>query len=123
MTRTQRKLFDFITTFIAEHGHNPTYEEMAAGIGTKSKGSVSRHIDNLVSAGAVTRSQHGHPFVLSGALTLYLPRDIAGKVAQLAQSTGVTPEAVVIEALRDRLGVFRSHKVSLETFSPEKVPA
>lgn len=47
LTRRQKEVLDFIAGFIGEHGYNPSYEEIAAGIGLSSLATVHKHITAL----------------------------------------------------------------------------
>jgi predicted transcriptional regulator len=38
------------------------------------------------------------------SLVINLPPELAGSLQELARQTGITPEDLVVEALRDRLG-------------------
>ena len=41
LTKKQKRLMDFLTEFIAEHDHSPSYREIASGLGLKSPASRS----------------------------------------------------------------------------------
>jgi len=49
VTPTQHKIYEFIKKFIAQHGHSPSFTEIAKGIGVspKSKSMISRYIQSL----------------------------------------------------------------------------
>ncbi len=53
MTPRQAELLDFIGTFIAKHGHSPSFDEMAAGT-TCSKSSVAARMVALRRIGKIT---------------------------------------------------------------------
>lgn len=55
MTPNQKQLLDFVTAHVAEHGYAPTYSEMQAGLGLKSRGQVADLIDRLVTEGRLRR--------------------------------------------------------------------
>ena len=47
LTRRQRELMEFLTGFIEKHGYNPSYDEIAAGLGLASLATVHKHIQAL----------------------------------------------------------------------------
>lgn len=53
LTERQRRLYDFLHTFTAEHGYCPTVREMAAGIGLRSSSNVNHHLYNLERMGLI----------------------------------------------------------------------
>ncbi len=53
LTVMQRKLVDFISNFVAEHGHSPSYGEICKAIGKSSKGSLHDMVQRLVHRGVL----------------------------------------------------------------------
>lgn len=49
MTEKQKKLHDFIATFITERGYSPSFAEMANHMNLKSKSGIHRMVQDLVS--------------------------------------------------------------------------
>jgi repressor LexA len=47
LTPRQKQLLDFLVEFIAEHGYNPSYEEIASGLQLASLATVHKHISAL----------------------------------------------------------------------------
>jgi len=47
MTSKQRQVLDFIHEFIQKNGHSPSYEEICAGLGRKSKASIHATVRRL----------------------------------------------------------------------------
>jgi LexA DNA binding domain len=111
LTRRQRETLDFIHCFYLEYGTSPSYAEIAAHLGNKVKQGAYRLVRALEARGAVTR-RPGQPRslapVLRNAVTLELPPDIDHAVRVLAQRARTTPEAVIIEAVHERLAGFRN---------------
>jgi SOS-response transcriptional repressor LexA len=109
LTRTQAKILDFIRNYILASGCSPAYREIALHLGAKptSHGMVSVHIKHMIAKGAL-RHEPGAKRALAIAaddvMVLSLPRDLADRVTELAHRARVTPQAVVVEALRSRLG-------------------
>ncbi len=56
LTRRQKEVMDFLSTFIAKHGYSPSYEEIASGLGLASLATVHKHIQALESKQYVRRS-------------------------------------------------------------------
>lgn len=119
LTRGERRILAYIREHIAVQGESPAYQEIAAGIGIRSKGRVSAVVAALVAKGVLTRGPHRSPrslaLIQDNTFTVELPADLAGFARDLAEQVGVAPEAVLIEALRDGLGTVRAHFVSRET--------
>ena len=109
LTRRQREALDFICAYYLECGASPSYGEIAAHLGLKSKNSTRRFVRALEARGAIT-CQHGKPRSLApvrrNAITVELRADLDRAVRVLAQRAGTTPEAVVVEAVHDRLAGF-----------------
>jgi len=55
MTRRQSQIYFFIKGFINENNFSPSYQEMADGVGLKSKSGIHFLIDGLVKQGKVRR--------------------------------------------------------------------
>ncbi len=51
LTRRQREIYDFVCTFIAEHGYSPSLEEIGARFGLASVATVHKHVAQLVAKG------------------------------------------------------------------------
>ena len=47
LTRRQKEVMDFLTTFMKKHGYSPSYEEVASGLGLASLATVHKHIQAL----------------------------------------------------------------------------
>jgi SOS-response transcriptional repressor LexA len=58
MTSKQAQLLNFIRTYMAAHGHSPSYDDMAAALGVASKGNISRYIDRLIGQGMIERRKN-----------------------------------------------------------------
>ncbi len=58
ITRRQKEVLDFLSTFTARNGYSPSYEEIAAGLGLSSLATVHKHIANLHAKGLLQRAQN-----------------------------------------------------------------
>lgn len=47
LSRKQRELYDYLSNFVAENGYAPTYQQMADGLGLKSRSSIFRRIKEM----------------------------------------------------------------------------
>ena len=56
LTQKQHQVLTFITRFTQTKGYAPSYEEIATGIGTRSRGSISKHIQSLIEKGYVEKN-------------------------------------------------------------------
>lgn len=57
LTPRLQELLTFIRTFTGKHGHSPSFDEMAAAVGLKSKSGVSSMLARLEERGAIVRRQ------------------------------------------------------------------
>ncbi len=56
LTRRQKEVMDFLSTFIVQHGYSPSYEEIATGLGLASLATVHKHVQALEAKQYVRRS-------------------------------------------------------------------
>jgi len=98
MTHRQARLLAFIRRYQREHGGvSPSYDEMAAAVGTKSKGSIGEMLDALAHEGRVTRTSHTRGIVVVNGLG-HVPDD---DLLEEVQRRGLLTEAG--RALRDEV--------------------
>ncbi|MCH8287717.1 MAG: transcriptional repressor LexA [Candidatus Marinimicrobia bacterium] len=55
LTKKQRRVMDYIGSFQELNGYSPSYEEIADGLGYRSKGTVHKHLKHLVEKGMITK--------------------------------------------------------------------
>src|SRR5687767_7619065 len=51
---TQDRVFDFLKSYVAEHGHGPKVREVCEAVGLSSTGSVQAHLRALRADGRIT---------------------------------------------------------------------
>lgn len=56
LTRRQREIYDFVCSFIAEHGYSPSLEEIGARFELASVATVHKHVAQLVAKGWLRKS-------------------------------------------------------------------
>jgi repressor LexA len=56
LTRRQKEVMDFLSSFIEKHGYSPSYEEIATGLGLASLATVHKHIQALETKQYLRRS-------------------------------------------------------------------
>src|SRR6201996_6023397 len=56
LTRRQKDVVDFISSFIKKHGYSPSFEEIAEGLGLASLATVHKHIQALEAKQYVRRN-------------------------------------------------------------------
>ncbi len=56
LTRRQKEVMDFLSTFIDKNGYSPSYEEIASGLGLASLATVHKHIQALEAKQYLRRS-------------------------------------------------------------------
>ena len=58
ITRRQKEVLDFLTSFTSKNGYSPSYEEIAAGLELSSLATVHKHITNLQTKGLLQRAHN-----------------------------------------------------------------
>ena len=58
ITRRQKEVIDFLSSFTAKHGYSPSYEEIAAGLQLSSLATVHKHVTNLQNKGLLQRAHN-----------------------------------------------------------------
>jgi repressor LexA len=58
ITRRQKEVLDFISSFTQRNGYSPSYEEIAHGLGLRSLATVHKHITNLHNKGLLQRAHN-----------------------------------------------------------------
>src|SRR6185312_16289729 len=62
-TQRQKEILDYITRFLAKHGHEPSYAQIARHFGVSSKATIAKHIGALEKRGLIKR-EHGPVFTI-----------------------------------------------------------
>jgi repressor LexA len=84
ITKRQREVYDFISTFQQKHGYCPSFEEIASGLGLSSLATVHKHVSNLEKKALLTRDYNR-----SRSIDLLPPK------GRLKQSMSVNTEYVL----------------------------
>jgi repressor LexA len=58
ITRRQKEVLDFLTSFTSKNGYSPSYEEIASGLELSSLATVHKHITNLQNKGLLQRAHN-----------------------------------------------------------------
>jgi len=58
ITRRQKEVIDFLSSFTTRHGYSPSYEEIAAGLNLSSLATVHKHVTNLQNKGLLQRAHN-----------------------------------------------------------------
>jgi repressor LexA len=64
-TQRQKEVLDFITRFLAKHGHEPSYAQIARHFGVSSKATIAKHIGALEKRGLLKRAHDDGAFTLA----------------------------------------------------------
>lgn len=75
LTKTQKKTYDFIKSYIEREDISPTLNEISLGINIKSRGTISRYVQALVSYGLLAKNK-GKNTSRNLVLTDIAPSDI-----------------------------------------------
>ncbi len=55
LTKKQKLVLDYIRRFVEEHGHAPSYEEVAHGVGLSSPSTIHSHVEKLEQKGYIRK--------------------------------------------------------------------
>jgi len=58
ITRRQKEVLDFISSFVQRNGYSPSFEEIAHGLDLRSLATVHKHITNLQNKGLLARAHN-----------------------------------------------------------------
>jgi repressor LexA len=58
ITRRQKEVLDFLTSFTSKNGYSPSYEEIAQGLQLSSLATVHKHVTNLQTKGLLQRAHN-----------------------------------------------------------------
>jgi len=95
LTKKQRQVLDYISSFMENLGHAPSYEEIAQGLGLSSPSTIHVHVENLRLKGYLTKKWNANRSIdlaetrQEAALSEEVP--LAGRIAA----------GLPIEALQD----------------------
>jgi repressor LexA len=93
LTKRQRKVLDYIRFFLAEHGHAPSYEEIALGLGLSSPSTIHAHVENLRHKGYLTKRWNANRSIdLPEFLGMHAPTEELPLVGRIA--AGLPIEAI-----------------------------
>ena len=94
LTKRQRHILDFLTSYAAENGYAPSFEEIAGHFNYNSLATVHEHLSNLERKGYIRRSYNE-----SRAIEI-LPSDVMVNAVELpllgAVAAGVPIEATIV---------------------------
>ena len=94
LTRRQREMLDFLRQFIETYGFSPSFEEIAAHFGYRSKGTVHKHLSHLMEKGLIRKAWNR-----SRSIDL-MPEDTATGLVDLPL-LGIVAAGSPIEAIED----------------------
>lgn len=109
LTRKQLDVLTFIREFTGANSVSPTYAEIAARFGFKSKSSVSRVVEGLESRGFIFRRKHLERSIEvrrmpESILTVNVPAHLRGRVLDYCAQNRIAVGTLVAEALAAYLG-------------------
>ncbi len=64
-TQRQKEVLDYLTRFLAKHGHEPSYAQIARHFGVSSKATIAKHISALEKRGLIKRARDDGAFTLA----------------------------------------------------------
>ncbi|PVE25487.1 hypothetical protein DC522_05780 [Microvirga sp. KLBC 81] len=123
MTPKQKECRDFIRRYISEHGASPSFDEIADGLGLRSKSGVHRLVHALVERGHVTIVENRKRTIILNSqtatmllppslglsasvdgLALDLPEEVVRALKTRAVRLGVSPVTLIHDAVRAYVG-------------------
>jgi len=119
LTRRQKQVYDFISSFVDHNGYSPSYEEIADGLGLSSLATVHKHISNLEEKELLRRDYNR-----SRSIDLLRPRgrmkQAFAVAAAAAESSMSLPLMGRIAAGRPLEAVENPESISLSDFTRSK---
>src|ERR1041385_8529447 len=95
-TQRQKEVLDYITRFLAKHGHQPSYAQIARHFGVSSKATIAKHVAALEKRGLITREHKPGIFEL-GLRMEEVPADAVCEVRLVGRIAAGVP----IDAIED----------------------
>jgi repressor LexA len=89
-TQRQKEVLDYITRFLAKHGHEPSYAQIARYFGVSSKATIAKHISALEKRGLIKREHELGRFALAVKVEEVAP-DAVCEVALLGHIAAGAP--------------------------------
>src|SRR3989442_14152007 len=89
-TQRQKEVLDYITRFLAKHGHEPSYAQHARSFGVSSKATIAKHISALEKRGLIKREHEPGRFTLAVRVE-EAPPDAVWEVALLGRIAAGAP--------------------------------
>ena len=116
LTRRQKQVYDFISSFVDKNGYSPSFEEIAEGLGLSSLATVHKHISNLEDKQLLRRDYNR-----SRSIDLLKPRGrMKQSLAIAAESSMSLPLLGRIAAGRPLEAVENPESISLADFTRSK---
>ncbi len=104
LTKRQRALLDFVNDFTAREGQPPSYEQMAAGVGLRSKSGVFRLMAKLEERGAIRRLPYrARSIEVIDDRARFAPA-VEADIAAFCRANGVGREAAIAAAVEAFFG-------------------
>ena len=95
-TQRQKEVLDYITRFLAKHGYEPSYAQIARNFGVSSKATIAKHISALEKRGLIKREHEPGRFTLAVKVE-EAPANAICEIALLGRIAAGAP----IDAVRD----------------------
>jgi repressor LexA len=90
LTARQQELLSFIIGFFREHGYAPSFDEMAAGINSPSRGSTHGLVERLIERGYLKRLANRTRSIalVDDEAPATVPADVAARLKPYCQTYG-----------------------------------
>lgn len=101
ITRQQKRLYDFIVSYLGEKGYSPSFDEMNDALGLRSKSGIHRLIVCLEERGKITRL-HGRArsiVIADDNIFLRLPVELQAQLNEFALATGSSRNDIITRAI------------------------
>src|SRR5712664_2486621 len=113
-TQRQKEVLDYITRFLAKHGYEPSYAQIARNFGVSSKATIAKHISALEKRGLIKREHEPGRFTLAVKVE-DAPANAICEIALLGRIAAGAP----IDAVRD-VEMISVPRLLLERVRPDR---
>ncbi len=121
LTDKQRKTLDFIQRYISSHHVSPKLQEIADGIGIRSRGVAHRYVQALTDAGFITSDNGRHRGIRLLRSNPYRPESTLPLLGKIA--AGKPIEAIPGEDLLDLKDFFGEHNFAVRVQGDSMIEA
>ena len=102
LTKRQKQVFDYLTTFMNKHGYSPSFEEIGRALRLSSLATVHKHLSNLEKKGFLRRGYNQSRSIEITQLVKKVPEQVITRRATALPLLGRIAAGRPVEAIEDR---------------------